>query len=259
MGYPSAMKLARIPHVLPLIAVLILSGITHISGQTAGAGKAEPVTAPKPSAKKKTTRRTTPKPKARSTTPTRTKTTGTKRNTPTPTHKDAVYYFDYALYSCGSGDLECKLENFTRSINLSPRLQPAYFNRAIIYFQKKFYNSAIADYTKVIEIDEENAFAAYNNRAWTYCHRNMFDRALEDANRSLELKPDYPEALDTRGTAYMGKGEYRLALDDFNRAIKLAPSRPDMYKSRAALYRKMGKTALAQADERKMTELVGTP
>lgn len=248
------MKLARIPHILPLVAVALLLDSIDAFGQAAGAGRAEPAVVSKPKTTRKTTTRK-PTPKPRSTT---TRTTPTQ-STSTTTHKNAVYYFDYALYNCGSADLDCKLENFTKSINLSPRLPAAYFNRAIIYFQKKFYNSAIADYTKVIELDEKNAFAAYNNRAWTYCHMNMFDKALEDADRSLELKPDYPEALDTRGTAYMGKGDYTSALSDFNRAIRLAPTKPDMYKSRAALYRKTGKIALAQADERKMTELGGAP
>ncbi|MBX3289066.1 MAG: tetratricopeptide repeat protein [Acidobacteria bacterium] len=244
-------------HIPAAIAVFILLGAGTASAQTAGGASTSP--AAKKATKKptKTTRKPAPKTKTKTPASPRKTTTTPSRTAQPAVSRDAVYYFDHAMYGCGANDLDCKIENFTKAINLSPRLPAPYFNRAVVYYQKKFYNSAVADYTKVIELDEQNAFAAYNNRAWTFCQMGLFDKALDDAERALELKPDYPEALDTRGTAYMGKGEYRLALDDFNKAIRLAPSNPELYRSRAALYRKTGKAALAQADERKLVELGG--
>ena len=48
---------------------------------------------------------------------------------------------------------------------------------------------AIADYTKVIELDETNA-AAYSNRAYTYRQTGAFAKALADLERALALDPD---------------------------------------------------------------------
>lgn len=244
-------------HIFTAIVLCFIVCVNETGAQTAGGGSADPIVSTKKKTPTKTRQKAPTKAKVKTATPTKSKTSIPVRNTPTATHKNAVYYFDYALYNCGESDLDCKLENFTKAINLNPQLPAAYFNRGLIHFRKKFYNSAIADYTKVIKLDEQNAAVAYNNRGWTYCQMGLYDKALADAERSLELRPDSPDALDTRGNAYLGQGEYGLALEDFDRAIRLDPSNPEMYRSRAALYRKTGKITLAEADEKKVAELGG--
>lgn len=242
------------------VIVCVLSGVGHGFAQTeaGGGGTSNTVVKAKPKApavsKPKSPTRTKSKPTAKS------KTATPVRKSDPPVSRNAAYYFDYARRSCGESDLDCKVENFSKAISLAPQDPAPYFNRGLVYFNKKFYSSAIADYSKVIELGGQNdtLAAAYNNRAWTYCHTGAYDKALDDADKSLELRPNSPETLDTRGTAYMGKGNYRLALADFNQAIRAAPSNAELYKSRAKLYRITGKTTLAEADERKIVELGGT-
>lgn len=234
--------------VFSLVAIFLAVGA--VSAQVAGGGSVTP--AGKSKTKKRTTvpKKSTPKPQRKTTS-----TSKTKREA--PVQRDATYYVDFAAYRCGENDLDCKIDNFTKAINLTPKDAELYYRRALIFHRQRSYNSAVADYTKVIELDRSKAWAAYNNRAWTLCQMGLFDRALADADRALELRPNYAAALDTRGNAYMGKGDLVRAKADFDRAVKLAPNDPEMYKSRAILYRKTGKTALAQLDEQKFRELGG--
>lgn len=201
--------------------------------------------------------------------------------------KDDDYYFNYAFKTCGEKDYDCKITNYTKSIQLgagdgaynnrgvaykakgqldsafsdfskaielNPSFALAYANRAILHSNRKNYDQAISDYTKAIEFKPDYAMA-YNNRGWAYYLKGDYDKALTDADISLKLQPDNADTLDTRGNAYFGKGRYSLALIDFNRAVELDPTNPLRYETRAKAYRKIGEVSLAEADEKKAKEL----
>src|SRR5208282_4309381 len=47
----------------------------------------------------------------------------------------------------------------------------------------------------------------------------QFDQALTDCNRALSLKPNYTDAIGTRGFAYLRMGKYDLAIADYDVAL----------------------------------------
>src|SRR5262245_26279051 len=95
------------------------------------------------------------------------------------------------------------------------------------------YDSAIADYTKAIDLKPDYA-EAYNDRGFAYYLKGDFERAISDYTRAIELRPDYPKAYNSRGVVYMQAG-YGPAksVPDFDRAIKLKPDFRYAYINRA--------------------------
>ncbi len=61
----------------------------------------------------------------------------------------------------------------------------------------------------------------YNNRGMDYREKGFFDRAISDYNKSLEINPWFAEAYYNRGRAYYLKGEYDKSLGDIERAQDL--------------------------------------
>jgi tetratricopeptide (TPR) repeat protein len=43
---------------------------------------------------------------------------------------------------------------------------------------------------------------------------------MADYNRALQMRPNYPQALNNRGVVSMRKGEFQRAIDDFNASLK---------------------------------------
>jgi tetratricopeptide (TPR) repeat protein len=65
-------------------------------------------------------------------------------------------------------------------------MEYAYYNRGTIYAKANDYHSAVADFTKAIEINDKLA-EAYYNRALVYVFQNKIDDAIKDLSRAGEL------------------------------------------------------------------------
>jgi len=77
--------------------------------------------------------------------------------------------------------------------------------------------------------------------------------AIAEYNRSISLKPDYPDVLEGRGNAWLKSGDTGRAIDDYTRAINLRAngnpaSRASLYNSRGYVYAERGETEKAVAD-----------
>ena len=63
------------------------------------------------------------------------------------------------------------------------------------------------DYGHVTKLQPQNA-AAWNSRCWTRATIGRLQDALGDCNEALKLKPDYINALDSRGFVLLRMGKY---------------------------------------------------
>src|SRR6516164_3629957 len=94
-----------------------------------------------------------------------------------------------------------------------------YFNRGVIEKANGDFDSAIADYTRAIELDPTYA-AAYSNRGNAKQAKGDLDGAIADCNRAIELDPKDSMAYFHRGIAKKAKGDLKAAVDDINGAIE---------------------------------------
>jgi tetratricopeptide (TPR) repeat protein len=120
------------------------------------------------------------------------------------------------------GNLVGAIGDFTRAIELNPKDDAPYYNRAQAKWIKKDAAGAIADYTRAIELGSTNP-AAYNNRGNARAENNDRDGAIADYTRAIQLKPDYALAYYNRAMTKQAKGDATGAEADFNAAEKLDP------------------------------------
>ena len=110
------------------------------------------------------------------------------------------------------------------------------------------YQTAINDYTKVIQLDPNNV-TSYSNRGHAYTSLGQDQNAINDLTKAIQLDPTYASAYGNRGNVYHNLlGQYQLAIDDFTKAIQFEPSAL-RYANRGISYRALGQPALADADK----------
>lgn len=93
-------------------------------------------------------------------------------------------------------------------------------NKAIA--EKKF-DEAVEHFTKAIEIDPSN-HVLYSNRSAAYASKKDYKNALTDAEKTTELKPDWPKGWGRKGAALHGLGDLVGANDAYEEGLKLDPS-----------------------------------
>jgi tetratricopeptide (TPR) repeat protein len=74
-------------------------------------------------------------------------------------------------------------------------------------------------------------------------------------NNAIKHKPDYVQALSSRGIAYASMGKTDLAINDLSAAIKGNPEYAIAYFNRGLVYLNTGKRELACADLEKAVKL----
>jgi len=91
----------------------------------------------------------------------------------------------------------------------------------------------------VIELEPKNA-AAYNNRAWAYFTAGKAAQGLPDVEKSLELRPDFARALDTRGSIFEALGRREEAIADFRHALAVGVDDPEVQVSGREALKRLG-------------------
>lgn len=147
----------------------------------------------------------------------------------------------------------------------------AYASRGFMYFQKKEYDKALSDYSKLIEIkptsyvyeDRGDVFVkkgnpvkavedytesirrnpkngrVYVSRALQYSKQNSFDAALIDCNMAILLlsddshaRPFLEAAYGLRGLIFSSQGKYDRAYDDYSKVIEINPKKTEAFNLR---------------------------
>ncbi|CAG8568070.1 8265_t:CDS:10, partial [Acaulospora morrowiae] len=97
-------------------------------------------------------------------------------------------------------------------------------------FSAKEYVKAIELFTKAIEVDPSN-HVLYSNRSASYASLKQYDKALEDANRTIELKKDWPKGYSRKGAALHGLGRREEARATYQEGLKCDPNNAQLKKA----------------------------
>ena len=142
--------------------------------------------------------------------------------TPPPDEQSIEDLVNRGIQKAKKGDLDGAIADFDRAIELNPKDDAPYYNRAQAKRLKKDAAGAIVDYTRAIELGSQNP-AAYNNRGNARAENNDWDGAIADYTRAIELKPDYARAYYNRAVAKKANGDAAGAAADFKHAQELDP------------------------------------
>ncbi len=170
-----------------------------------------------------------------------------------PAAKNAIN----AALACQEVDYDCKINNFTKVIELDSTIFEAYLERGIAYRKKNQNDLALADLNKALELRSDSA-KAYYFRGIVNGEKGNLEMALADFNKTIQLRPDVADSYNNRGFTYRRLGNNNLALADFDKAIQLYGNSPEAslaYFNRGLLRCSQGCSDLALVDYNKAIQL----
>jgi tetratricopeptide (TPR) repeat protein len=157
-------------------------------------------------------------------------------------------------YFSKKANLDSAIADFTKAIEINPKDVVAYGNRGLAWHKKGDYDKAIADFTKVTEIDPKYA-PTYYNRGLTWEKKGDYDKAIADYSKAIEIDPKLGWAYNNRGNAWSNKGDLNKAIADFTKAIGINPNYAEAYYNRGLAWHKKGELDKAKADRDKAIEI----
>ncbi|KAI1374340.1 heat shock protein [Hypoxylon crocopeplum] len=116
-------------------------------------------------------------------------------------------------------------------------------NKAI---SDKKFDDAVDAFTKAISIDPSNHIL-YSNRSAAYASKKDWANALKDAEKTTEIKPDWPRGWGRKGAALHGSGDLLGANDAYEEGLKHDPNNAGLKNSLASVQRAMEQEAGAGA------------
>lgn len=106
-----------------------------------------------------------------------------------------------------------------KSIEIKPEYNNFYL-RGWSYLTIHEFKNALADFSKLLEIDQTE-FDRYYNRGWLYYEIGDFHNMVADFNQLVKFPPQDRRFYADRGCAYQIMGLYNNTLDDYNTAISM--------------------------------------
>jgi tetratricopeptide (TPR) repeat protein len=89
------------------------------------------------------------------------------------------------------------------------------------YLYEGYYDLAIADFSKGIELDP-NDHLNYKFRGSAYYSQGNYLSAIADYTEELHFNPDDDSVLSERADAYLSVGQNALAIMDLNKLLKVS-------------------------------------
>lgn len=134
-----------------------------------------------------------------------------------------------------SENYEDAIDDYTRAIQLDPKLAPAYVGRGTVFVITGRFEKGIADLTKAVQLNPDDALP-YEMRGYARYGSHRLDEAIADYDTALGLETANGRVLKARGQAYFGKHDYAHALADFSKALILRTNDPALLVDRGGAY-----------------------
>jgi len=113
------------------------------------------------------------------------------------------------------------MKELTGLIQSNPNDQAAYYKRGQLYAVKGAYPQALNDFDNAIRLNPRDV-EALNNRCWVKMIVSD-TTALKDCNDALSFRPNFADALDSRGLVNLKNNQNANAISDFDAALRLNP------------------------------------
>jgi tetratricopeptide (TPR) repeat protein len=142
---------------------------------------------------------------------------------------------------------ESAIADYSRAIELDPQLGWAYSSRGEAYCRLREYRKAIDDLDRAIKMDDQDE-NAYTNRGLAHFSLREYESAIADYSRAIALDAENAWSYSNRGLSYYHLKVYEKALQDCSRAIELSPLFGCAYDNRGTIYLAMERLAEARED-----------
>jgi tetratricopeptide (TPR) repeat protein len=158
----------------------------------------------------------------------------------------------HALFSRGSAhvmahELDAAIADFSTLISLDPQARIGWMARGGAYTSKGDFRSAQKDMNVLLGRMPDDP-RILNNSCWLHAALKEFAAAEADCRKSLALKPDAVETLDSLGFTQLGQRAYRQALATYNAALAQDPKHAASLYVRGVIKRRLGDIVGGNAD-----------
>lgn len=135
------------------------------------------------------------------------------------TYKAATFYARAEIHSAIEEEDEA-LKDLTTAIEYDPEKEPYYYARAWIYYGKKKYDLAKADYKKITSINP-GSVAGYMGLGWTAAAQENHEEAIKHYSYVIKLSSSTSNAYAYRAQSYIELKKYDEAINDIFTAIDI--------------------------------------
>ena len=140
---------------------------------------------------------------------------------------DYKYYLDYGIYDVQCGKYTDAIEKINKSLELKNDWEIPYFYRAVANQALENFDDAILDYTKSIELNPRMTDAYYNRARILLSRKDIenpdINRAVKDLEKALELDSEFIDAMYAMAAALKKLEKYSEALEYLDKLLKIQP------------------------------------
>lgn len=136
-------------------------------------------------------------------------------------------YLDNGIYDIQDGKYQSALENINKSLELKNDWEIPYFYRAVAYQALEDFDEAMLDYTKALQLNPKMTDAYYNRARITLTRKDIENPdifgAVKDLEKAIELDENFIDALYAMACAQKKLENYNEALEYLNRILEIEP------------------------------------
>ena len=111
------------------------------------------------------------------------------------------------------------IKDFSRALDINPKYVDALINRGSAFAELGRFNDALKDFNQALKFEKRDA-TLFNKRGEVFLQNKMYNEAIKDFAAALVLNPMFSDAYLNRGRAYSEKGMPEEAMNDFKQAVK---------------------------------------
>ena len=145
-------------------------------------------------------------------------------------------------------DYETAIAEFTKAIEAEPEDAKNYFNRGDGLSRGQQTGRSVGGFHQGDRARSDRMREAYIGRGEVLLPQKQLDQALADFDKALEIAPNDAYARRFRGFVFVSKSEWQKAIDDYTIVIQKVPDDGGAYERRAFAYRNLKKYKEAIAD-----------
>jgi tetratricopeptide (TPR) repeat protein len=162
-----------------------------------------------------------------------------------PDFKEAYYALGMVYGYQNSYDVSHSY--LTQAVKIDDQYLTGWKWRGIINKERKQYKEALADYSKVIDLDPSNA-GIYTRRGRVLTIIEDYEAAIKDFLLARNFAPNDARTRYYLGQAYAALSQNKAAIASYTEAISLKKNYGEALVSRAESYERLGKLESAETD-----------
>ena len=140
---------------------------------------------------------------------------------------DYKYYLDYGIFDIQDGKYQDAIDKINKSLELKDDWEIPYFYRAVAHQALQNYNDALLDYTKALQINPKMTDAYYNRAYINFTRKDIenpdLSKITQDLEKALELDPKFIDALYVMAAAQKKLENYHQSLEYLERLLQIEP------------------------------------